>query len=92
MTEATPACPLSLAANAVARLDEPWNVDAFDVFQHESGRFLIVATISVVKSYWPFDADQCDHHGIVVGSRVGNYVFCATCSRHVPTELCEAVP
>ena len=84
-----PACPLSLAANALARLGEPWSVEEFDVFQHESGRFLIVATVSVVKSYWPFDADQCEHRGMVAGSRVGSYVFCSTCGRHVPAPLCE---
>jgi hypothetical protein len=91
LNEASPTCSLSLAANALASFGEPWNVEGFDVFQHESGRFVIVATVSVVKSYWPFDPDQCEHKGMVAGSRVGNYVFCATCSRHVPAQLCEAL-
>ena len=89
MHEVTPVCPLSLAANALAAFPEPFNVEEFVVFQHESGRFLIVATVSVVKSYWPFDADQCEHRGMVAGSRVGNYVFCSTCGHHVPARLCE---
>ena len=90
MHEAIPTCPLSLAASALAGLGEPWNVEEFDVFQHESGRFLIVATVSVVASYWPFDGRQCEHKGMVAGSRVGNYVFCSTCGRHVPAQLCGA--
>jgi hypothetical protein len=92
MHGATPTCPLGLAANALASLGEPWNVEEFDVFQHDSGRFLIVAAVSVVASYWPFDVEQCAHEGLVAGSRVGNLVFCSTCSRHVPATLCGASP